>query len=193
MPSKHMKSATKVATKTSVKKSPMTVKSTVGKAVVTKPVVAKSPVKKGVVAKTPVKKSVVKKSVVKKTPVKKSVVAEGDDGEDGVVVKKKVRTFKVLVDGVFRQRYTGRNPKQAASKAFTALVRESKRTNGKLPSGFTVRESTKGSKKKIFRYIGERIAVVGQSYTIHKENGETIVINPKFKNRLTSDRSPIVV
>jgi len=75
------------------------------------------------------------------------------------------RWFKVLVDQtkppinkeVFSAnggRYCGKNPRQAAGKAFTSLCKAAGEGNHKYI--FSVQETTRGSKQRIFTYVGVR-------------------------------------
>ena len=62
------------------------------------------------------------------------------------------RNFKIVepdLGGI----YTGNTPKQAASKAFTQLRKQSNK-KGKIK--FSIKETTLDSARKIFNYEGER-------------------------------------
>jgi hypothetical protein len=65
------------------------------------------------------------------------------------------RTFKVKFNNNadYEGRYTGKNPRQAASKALSQHLRGKK--NGKVT--IMVKETTQGSNKKEYTYIGERV------------------------------------
>lgn len=88
------------------------------------------------------------------------------------------RTFKVKFSGQreFSGRYTGKTPRQAASKAFSKHVR-GKAARGKVT--FTVVETTRGSGDKERVYVAERVKLVTPtSYKL--KSGKTIV--RKYKN-----------
>jgi hypothetical protein len=87
------------------------------------------------------------------------------------------RTFQVKFSGDrdFEGRYTGTTPKAAASKAFTKHIQ----ARGKSPATFVIREATRGSEHKEYRYRAERVKLEETvSYTL--PNGQTIV--RKYKN-----------
>ena len=65
-----------------------------------------------------------------------------------------IRHFNILhEDGTLSGRFTGKKPKTAAKKAFTTLMRKNK--VNKLD--FQIRECTRGSKCKTYKYTGERV------------------------------------
>jgi len=96
---------------------------------------------------------------------------------------KKVRSFKVRLPNseIFEGRFTGLTPYQAANKALSKYYRE----NGNKSKGhilFSIKESTRGSKRSTYTYNGKREKLVKPvEYSI--ENGKTIVKN--YKNKLT--------
>jgi hypothetical protein len=67
------------------------------------------------------------------------------------------RTFKVRLENEncnnYRGRFTG-NPQQAAKKALTSLLNEKNKKTGKF--NFVIKETTRGSKKKEYGYIGKK-------------------------------------
>ena len=138
--------------------------------------------KKKVVATTK-KHTAVKSS--KKKAVKKAVKKVVKKTAKKVVKKvvKKVRSFKVqLPDSeTYEGRFTGLTPYQAANKALSKYYRE----NGNKSKGqilFSIKESTRGSKRSTYTYNGKREKLVKPvEYSI--ENGKIIVKN--YKNKLT--------
>ena len=151
-------------------------KQKVSKKTVTKAVKVKSTVQKGAGKKVAKKQKVVKK-VAKK--VAKKVVVN--------VVKsvKKQRSFKVKLptSEVYEGRFTGLTPYQAANKALSKYYRENKKMKKKIL--FSIKESTRGSKRLVYHYNGHREKLkVPVEYAI-KSGDETRVITKNFKNRLT--------
>lgn len=135
--------------------------------------------KKTVAKKAVAKKTVAKKTAAKKTVAKKSVASK-------VVVKKtverKVRSFKVLLPGneEYSGRFTGLTPYQAANKALSKYYRETK--NAKSGIKFSIKESTRGSKRGTYTYSGSR-EKLETPITYEIDDGR--VITKRFKNRLT--------
>ena len=134
----------------------------------------------------------VKKSVkssrnsVSKKSVKKSVSKQVTSKQ--VVTKKSTRSFKVRLPGstTFEGRFTGLTPYQAANKALTKLYKLNKNKNVSKRVTFTIKESTRGSKKKEYTYNGNRTKLsTPVSYNITDNNGVTKTITKQFKNTLT--------
>ena len=126
--------------------------------------------------KKQMKKAAPKKSVKKAAP--KKVVAK-------TVTAKKVRSFKVKLPNSeeYEGRFTGLTPYQAANKALSKYYRESKSKKGKIT--FSIKESTRGSKRLVYHYNGHREKLkVPVEYAI-KSGDETRVITKNFKNKLT--------
>ena len=95
---------------------------------------------------------------------------------------KHVRSFKVQLPGneVYEGRFTGLTPYQAANKALSKYYRETEKPEKQIM--FSIRESTRGSKRSTYTYNGRREKLqVPVEYAI--KDGRTIVKN--FKNRLT--------
>lgn len=67
-----------------------------------------------------------------------------------------MRFFKLISDDnrIYSGRYQGEFPKQAASKAFTSICHKVPTINSIT---FSIKECTRGSKRKIYKYEGERI------------------------------------
>ena len=114
-----------------------------------------------------------KKAAPAKGPVKSKAKKDGgsEDNEDEEPGK---RYFKIIVDSIETEnsppvpigtgkdelspnggRYTGKNPMQAAKKAFTRISRVAA-PGGECTYIFTIVETTKTSSKKEFKYIGIR-------------------------------------
>ena len=74
--------------------------------------------------------------------------------------QRRQRYFKCYHDGNCFGRFTGRIPKQAANKAFTALLKDLKRNGIDYEYGqnvrFSIIETTRCSDKKSFTYNGKR-------------------------------------
>ena len=128
-------------------------------------------------------KNKVVKKVVKKVAAKK--VAAKTVAETKI---KKVRSFKVqLPDSEkYEGRFTGLTPYQAANKALSKYYREQKqkqkKKKGKIT--FSIKESTRGSKRLVYHYNGYREKLkVPVEYAI-KSGDETRIITKNFKNKL---------
>lgn len=86
-------------------------------------------------------------------------------------------------------RYTGDTPKQAASKAFTKMLQQLKKDNQPLPKKSTIiylRESTRGSARKVYGYEAARLKLdEPQELTIKdKDSGEEKVIVYNYRNKI---------
>jgi hypothetical protein len=95
---------------------------------------------------------------------------------------KRVRSFKVMLPGneSYEGRFTGLTPYQAANKALSKYYRETSKPKKQIQ--FSIRESTRGSKRGVYTYNGKREKLATPvEYSI--KDGRTIV--KKFKNRLT--------
>ena len=127
----------------------------------------------------------VKKSSSKKTKLSvKSVPKQSVSSS----TKKPGRSFKVKLPGstVFEGRFTGLTPYQAANKALTKLYKLNKNKNLSKQVTFTIKESTRGSKKKEYTYNGNRTKLsTPVSYNITDSKGATKTITKQFKNTLT--------
>ena len=94
---------------------------------------------------------------------------------------KQVRSFKVQLPGseTFEGRFTGLTPYQAANKALSKYYRENKKPKKQIR--FTIRESTRGSKRGLYTYNGQREKLkTPVEYSI--KDGR--VITKKYKNKL---------
>ena len=194
MPSKQKKVSTK-STKV-VKKKTAPVKKTGSKKSVSKKTVTKKTVSKKTVTKKPVtkktvskkttgKKAATKKTVAKKTVAKKTVAKSASTPAAAATTtetkQRKIRSFKVLLPGSeeYTGRFTGLTPYQAANKALSKYYRENKGKTAQI--SFTIKESTRASKRNVYPYEGKRIKLETPiEYTIN--GGKTIV--KRFKNKL---------
>lgn len=136
-------------------------------------------------AKKVTKQSLKGKSAAKKTVTKKKAVAKKAVAKKEPVKVKKVRSFKVKLPNseTYEGRFTGLTPYQAANKALSKFYRENKKAKKKIL--FSIRESTRGSKRLVYHYNGHREKLkVPVEYAI-KSGDETRVITKNFKNKLT--------
>jgi hypothetical protein len=100
------------------------------------------------------------------------------------------RYFKLVKSKIGDQegRFTGRTPKQAASKAFTKLLMKAKE-NSTMPDQSTkifIKESTRGSKQKIYGFEAKRVELdQPQELTImDKSTGQFKTISYKYRNEI---------
>ena len=146
-----------------------------------------SKVTKKAVTKTSLKhkgKKQMNKKAVKKVAAKK-VVAKKVAAD--VTKTKKVRSFKVKLPSSenYEGRFTGLTPYQAANKAISKYYREQEQKKKKGKITFSIKESTRGSKRLVYHYNGHREKLkVPVEYAI-KSGDETRVITKNFKNKLT--------
>ena len=127
-----------------------------------------------------VEKAVKAPKVVK---AKKEVVetAEDAEGDDA----KGVRSFKVQLPGneEYTGRFTGLTPYQAANKALSKFFRENKTAKSEI--SFSIRESTRGSKRSTYTYNGKREKLdVPVKYSIKSPDGVAREIVKEYKNKL---------
>ena len=121
----------------------------------------------------------------KKEKVAKKKVEKTEKLEDSEL-KAGVRSFKVQLPGAesFVGRFTGLTPYQAANKALSKYYRETKKPKNEIQ--FSIRESTRGSKRSTYTYNGARHKLdTPVEYTISNAKGEDRTIVKKFKNKLT--------
>lgn len=101
----------------------------------------------------------------------------------------KKRYFK-LIDpktGKGCGRYTGDTPKQAASKGYTKKIQKLKLQGKKAPaeSKIYLRESTRGSARKVYGYSASRIKLdEPQTLKIPDNNGDTKEIVYNYRNKI---------
>ena len=153
-------------------------------------VLAKGAAKGKVVAKgkaAPVKKVVVQKGK-KQTAGSKTTKVTG--GRSANKEEGKERYFKLIDAKTGRSygRYTGDTPKQAASKGFTKMLQKLK-TEGKHPpkqSTIYLRESTRGSARKVYGYEASRQKLPEPQQLVikDKETGDEKTIVYHFRNKI---------
>ena len=142
-------------------------------------------VKAEVVQKAGAKKAAAPKvaKVAKAPKAKKEVVeVDGEEAEDA----KGVRSFKVHLPGTedYAGRFTGLTPYQAANKALSKYFRENKQAKAEIT--FSIRESTRGSKRTTYTYNGKREKLaVPVKYSIKSADGVAREIVKEYKNKLT--------
>ena len=158
-----------------VKSSKKQVKKTAGKKVQKTVKVTKKALQKTQQGGKKVTKKQVKKAAPKKAAKKTTTVA----------VKKQQRSFKVKLPNseVYEGRFTGLTPYQAANKALSKYYRESKKSKKEII--FSIKESTRGSKRLVYHYNGHREKLKVPVEYVIKSGDESRVITKNFKNRLT--------
>lgn len=132
-------------------------------------------------SKTKASKAKVTKAKAKATPVKQSKQTDTESS-----ATKSARSFKVMLPGTedFVGRFTGLTPYQAANKALSKYYRETSKPKKEIR--FSIKESTRGSKRGTYTYNGARQKLAEPvKYTISSKDGEDKEIVKKFKNRLT--------
>ena len=125
------------------------------------------------------------KKAVKKTPSKKAAKKVAKKVVSKNVKVKKVRSFKVMLPNSeeYEGRFTGLTPYQAANKALSKWYRENKKSKQEIL--FSIRESTRGSKRLVYHYNGHREKLKTPVEYAIKSGDETRVITKNFKNKLT--------
>lgn len=113
------------------------------------------------------------------------VVTETTEAASTETEKKGNRSFKVMLPGyeAYDGRYTGKTPYQAANKALSKYFREAENADENIQ--FSIKESTRGSAKRVYHYTGERMELeTPVEYTITDKTGTDKTITKNFKNRL---------
>lgn len=196
--------ATPVTSKVVVKKAKAVVAAVEAKVV---PVASVAPVKgkgkKADAVAAPVQKAGAKKAVAPKaekapkTPKAPKAKKEDVEAEDAEADAKGVRSFKVQLPGneEYTGRFTGLTPYQAANKALSKFFRENKTAKSEI--SFSIRESTRGSKRSTYTYNGKREKLdVPVKYSIKSPDGVAREIVKEYKNKLTKVKKadvPVVV
>ena len=126
------------------------------------------------------------KAVVKQNKTAKKLL-ETDVDDDGVEKNERgVRSFKVQLpsDELFVGRFTGLTPYQAANKALSKYFRENKTIKTEIT--FSIKESTRGSKRSTYVYSGKREKLgTPVRYSINGPDGVAREIVKEYKNKLT--------
>ena len=130
------------------------------------------------------KKAAAKKTAPKKAAAKK-VAAKKVATVKTTTVTKQQRSFKVKLPNseVYEGRFTGLTPYQAANKALSKYYRETKKAKSEIV--FSIKESTRGSKRLVYHYNGHREKLKVPVEYVIKSGDESRVITKNFKNRLT--------
>lgn len=114
----------------------------------------------------------------------------GADDVEEEVLGSKLRYFKLLYNDIIQGRYSGKKPKQAANKAFSSIIKTFKEGNEQnggvnLDINFTIKECTRNSKHKDYKYIGKRQALDNPvRVEIANADGTVKQIEYKFFNKL---------
>ena len=123
----------------------------------------------------------------KQTKQTKTETETTNEGE--TEIEKGVRSFKVQLPGTedYIGRYTGLTPYQAANKALSKYFRENKTVKtSKTEIIFSIRESTRGSKRSTYTYNGKREKLeTPVKYSINGLDGNAREIVKEYKNKLT--------
>ena len=141
---------------------------------------------KKVAAKKVTSKKVAAKSAVSKAS-KTTKVSKKATAAPVAKVVKSVRSFKVRLPGSesFEGRFTGLTPYQAANKALSSYYRANPKSKVSQIT-FTIKESTRGSKRNEYTYNGKREKLsTPVEYPIKSADGTVSTIRKAFKNRLT--------
>lgn len=151
---------------------------------------AQKVVPKGKVAKAAPSSKGSKKSTGSKKPVSK---------KNSKPAPAKERFFK-LVDpetGETSGRYTGKTPKQAASKGYTKRLKKYKEEGKKHPhkSIIYMRESTRGSSKKYYGYSASRIQLPEPQQLKIKDKltGKKKIITYHYRNKIKKVMVPDMI
>ena len=122
-------------------------------------------------------------------PTKQSKSETETTNEGEADIEKGVRSFKVQLPGTedYIGRYTGLTPYQAANKALSKYFRENKTIKTiQNEITFSIRESTRGSKRSTYTYNGKREKlVIPVKYSINGPDGNAREIVKEYKNKLT--------
>ena len=130
------------------------------------------------------------KAVEKPTKQTKQTKSETETTNEAETdIERGVRSFKVQLPGTedYIGRYTGLTPYQAANKALSKYFRENKTVKtSKTEITFSIRESTRGSKRSTYTYNGKREKLVTPvKYSINGPDGNAREIVKEYKNKLT--------
>ena len=173
---------------------------------VAEPVVQKAGAKKSKKSTVENDETVPAKKVLKKNKETKKQLKKVNKSDETEVPEEeldgKTRSFKVKLPGStneeeFTGRFTGLTPYQAANKALSKFFRNNENNNlSSEPVIFSIKESTRGSKRHTYTYKGIRIKLdEAITYTIKSVTGEERVITKQYKNQLVKIKkgvAPIV-
>ena len=138
---------------------------------------------------TPVAKATTGKA--NKAKAEKQIIVDEQMEEGGSDSKSsKQRYFKLIYNDEIQGRYCGKKPKQAANKAFSSIIKDLKKNDKKEGSvnvdiNFSIKECTRNSKHKEYKYIGKRESLeTPVKVEIKNSDGTVKEIEYKFFNRL---------
>jgi len=122
-----------------------------------------------------------------KVEVKQETEGAADDAEEK---NSKLRYFKLIYNNEIQGRYCGKKPKQAANKAFSSIIKDCKKTGQQhggvnVDINFTIKECTRNSKHKEYRYVGKR-QILDNPVKVEIENADGTIkqIEYKYHNKL---------
>jgi hypothetical protein len=117
--------------------------------------------------------------------------SESEDSNIGTSnAKPKERYFKLINPTTNKTygRYTGDTPKQAASKAFTKLLRQAKQQGELIETTMPIhlKESTRGSSRKVYGYEAGRVALPEPQEIVitDKVTGQEKTITYNYRNMI---------
>jgi len=126
-----------------------------------------------------------------KAKAEKQIVVDEQMEEGGSDAKSsKQRYFKLIYNDEIQGRYCGKKPKQAANKAFSSIIKDLKKNDNEegavnVDINFSIKECTRNSKHKEYRYIGKRESLeTPVKVEIKNSDGTVKEIEYKFFNRL---------
>lgn len=100
------------------------------------------------------------------------------------------RYFKLMYNNEFQGRYSGKKPKQAANKAFSSIIKDMKKSGNQHGGvdesiNFSIRECTRNSKHKEYKYVGVRETLkTPVKVEIKNEDGSVKPITYNFHNKI---------
>ena len=137
------------------------------------------------VAKTTAKAS--KTVTIAPTKASKTKGKAGKGSKTKKVSEVNMRSFRLFdpkTGEVIGGRYRGRNPRQAASKAYTKLLK-SDELDGSEETTLHIKESTRGGNRRIFAYSANREELKNpQKVELVGPNGPRVICY-RFKNRIS--------
>jgi hypothetical protein len=164
------------------------------KAVEAKAVEGKAVKGKGVAKKTVEKVAEKKVNKAKSKVEVKQETEEVEEAGEGDETSNKLRYFKLIYNDQIQGRYCGKKPKQAANKAFSSIIKDCKKSgqqNGgvNVDINFTIKECTRNSKHKEYKYIGKREVLENPvKVEIANSDGSVKQIEYKYHNKLQKAR-----
>jgi len=126
----------------------------------------------------------------KAKPEKQIVVDEQMEEGGSDAKSSKQRYFKLIYNDEIQGRYCGKKPKQAANKAFSSIIKDIRKNDNEggavnVDINFSIKECTRNSKHKEYRYIGKRESLdTPVKVEIKNSDGTVKEIEYKLFNRL---------